>query len=107
MDTLGKRLRALRGKRTQAEVADATGVDRSHMSVVEADKGRLSLESARALADYHNVSLEWLIEGRGPKDRDPRHLAILAALDSLPPQERETYLRLIFARASGPEAAAS
>ena len=107
MDTLGKRLKALRGERTQVVVAEATGVDRSHLSSVENDKAQLSLDAARAMADYYSVSLEWLIEGRGPQSRDPRHASILAALDSLPPEERESYLRLIFARACEPKAAAS
>lgn len=81
-------------------------MDRSHLSSVENDSAALSLPSARALADFHNVSLEWLIEGRGPKNRDPRGEAILAAIYDLPEAERETYLRLIFARASEPGAAA-
>ena len=108
MDTIGKRLRQLREDRgmKQAEVAEATGVDRGHLSVVERDKGRLSLESVRALAQFYGVSLEWLVEGRGPMRMDPRAEAILSALDALPAAERETHLRVIFARRSDGAAAA-
>jgi transcriptional regulator with XRE-family HTH domain len=103
MDTMGKRLRALRGDQdmSQADVEAATGVERSHLSAIENDKGKPSLASARALAQFFGVSLEWLVEGRGPKHMDPRTAAILAALDALPPDERESYLRIIFERGSG------
>ena len=103
MDTIGKRLRALRKERklSQVEVDAATGVERSHLSAIENGHGKPSLESARALAQFFDVSLEWLIEGRGPKRMDPRAAAILAALDALPPGERESYLRIIFERGSG------
>lgn len=86
---------------SQADVEAETGVERSHLSAIENDKGRPSLASARALAQFFGVSLEWLVEGRGPKHMDPRTAAILAALDALPPDERESYLRIIFERGSG------
>jgi transcriptional regulator with XRE-family HTH domain len=100
MDTLGSRLLELRKARglTQVEVAEATGVDRGHLSVVERKGGGLSLESVRALAQFYQVSLEWLVEGRGPRHLDPRAAQILTALDALPQLRRESYLRIIFAR---------
>jgi transcriptional regulator with XRE-family HTH domain len=98
--TVGARLRALRQQQrlTQAAVAAATGIDRSHLSVVENHGGGLTLDNVRALARLYGVSLEWLVEGRGPMHLDPRAAEILAALDALPDEERETYLRIIFAR---------
>lgn len=99
-------MRALRLERglRQEEVAVATGIDRSHLSTVENHSAGISLQSARALAQFYGVSLDWLIEGKGPRRLDRRAEAVLMALDALPDAERETYIRLLIAR--GSEAAA-
>ncbi|MFE8872756.1 helix-turn-helix domain-containing protein [Acetobacter persici] len=61
-ETMGSRLRRLRRERNlnQTEVYAETNVDRSHLSKLENDKAGVSWESIEALADFYNVSVDYL-----------------------------------------------
>jgi len=57
-DAIGKRLRELRGARSQQEVADATGVSKMAISGYEAGK-RIPKDGMKiALANYYGKTVE-------------------------------------------------
>lgn len=64
METLGQRLRRLRDEKelTQVDVTAALPitVDRAHLAKIERDRGYPSYELLCALADFYNVSLDYL-----------------------------------------------
>lgn len=66
-ETMGSRLRKLRQERklNQSEVYAETNVDRSHLSKLENDKAGVSWESLAALADFYEVSIDYL-RGKSP-----------------------------------------
>ena len=58
-ELIGRRLRELRGVfRTQAEVADATGIDRTALSRYESGAAVPPDTAKIALASYYGVSVE-------------------------------------------------
>ncbi len=63
--TMGQRLSALREAKgaNQIEVAEATGLGRTFLSMLEKDKKQGSIASLAALADYYQVSLDYLYRG--------------------------------------------
>lgn len=62
-DSMGKRLLGLRKAvgLTQVEVAVATGLGRPYLSVLEKDKKEGSVASICALADFYDVSMDYLL----------------------------------------------
>jgi transcriptional regulator with XRE-family HTH domain len=99
-ETLGQRLSRLRADKsvdekrsvTQDEVADAVGIGRSTLGTIEADHDVPGLATARALADYYGVSLDWLVTGEGypqPTALQERTARLASLFDALPPSEQE------------------
>ena len=70
MPTFGEHLKSLRKvkKVTQKEVARVTGISERHYQDYEADKKKPGFDNLIALADYFDVSLDYLV-GRS---EDPR-----------------------------------
>lgn len=64
--TLGKRLKLLRGEVSQEEIAAKSGVSQSNLSKLELDKTLPRVDALIALADYFQVTTDWLLLGRGP-----------------------------------------
>lgn len=65
MDSIGRRLRKLRGDRTQIDVAKAIGIDNSVLSRMESDeKKTLDPEILIRIADFYGVSVDYVITGR-------------------------------------------
>lgn len=62
-DTLGARLNRIRADRgmNQVEVAEATGLGRSFLSMLENDKKEPGLANLLALADFYDVSVDYLV----------------------------------------------
>lgn len=58
--TIGKRLRALRGKRLQVDVAAAVEISRAHLAKIERGHDRPGGKLLRRLADYYGVPLDEL-----------------------------------------------
>lgn len=58
--TIGEKLRALRGNKSQAEIAEAVGVSVSAISMFEMDQRVPRDETKIALAKHFNVSIEEL-----------------------------------------------
>jgi len=90
MDTLGKRLRALRLKLglSQHQVAAATGITRGNICNYELDKFTPTGENLIRLAEFFGVSIDWLLTGKSscsasePSNREERLL--LEQFRSLP-----------------------
>ena len=63
--TMGQRLAALREARgeNQIDVAEASGLGRTYISMLEKDKKHGSIASLAALADYYGVTLDYLYKG--------------------------------------------
>ncbi|GAN96680.1 transcriptional regulator XRE [Komagataeibacter europaeus NBRC 3261] len=64
-DTVGSRLRRLRmtKKLKQADVAEAVGIARPYLSDLESGKKDGSFRTVGALADFFDVSLDYLYRG--------------------------------------------
>lgn len=62
---LGKRLKDLRGKRTQQDIADSLGVSRASYSHYENDHVQPDNETLTKLAALYKVSIDYLL-GREP-----------------------------------------
>lgn len=63
--TMGQRLSALREAKgvNQIDVAEATGLGRTFLSMLEKDKKQGSIASLAALADFYHVSIDYLYRG--------------------------------------------
>ncbi|GBQ10428.1 helix-turn-helix domain-containing protein [Acetobacter cerevisiae] len=71
--TMGQRLSALREAKgvNQIDVAEATGLGRTFLSMLEKDKKQGSIASLAALADFYQVSIDYLYRGVLPPDVAP------------------------------------
>lgn len=61
---LAKRLRELRGQKTQDEVAQDVGITRARYSHYENSRNEPDVYTLQKLADYFNVSVDYLLTGR-------------------------------------------
>lgn len=105
--TPGKRIRALRKltpKLSAATVAEAVGLSRTHLSMIENDQDLPGRETLAALADYFKVSIDYLLNGGDttPKTpsfgefvNDPDELALLGFWRTLELGERRIMLRML------------
>jgi len=61
--SLGERLAALRESRTltQKELAQLTKISRSRLSLYETDKREPDLQTLKQLADFFNVTIDYLV----------------------------------------------
>lgn len=66
--SIGTRINALRKERklTQAVVAEAVGLERASLSMIERGHDRPGLQTLRALADFFGVTLDYLESGTLP-----------------------------------------
>ncbi|MFO6495008.1 MULTISPECIES: HTH-type transcriptional regulator Xre [unclassified Bacillus (in: firmicutes)] len=65
---LGGRLKTLRGKRTQEEVAKQIGVSRARYSHYENGRSEPDYETLKKLADYYKVTIDYLLTGAEKKE---------------------------------------
>lgn len=68
---LGQRLKALRiaSRKTQRDIADVLNISRSAYALYEAGKRQLGYETLLSLAEYYNVSLDYLFERTEVKEQ--------------------------------------
>lgn len=66
MDTLGKRIRVLRGKNSQVWLAKKLGIPPTTLSNYEHDKSELNFALIEAITTIFQVNTDWLLFGRGP-----------------------------------------
>lgn len=64
---LDGRLKSLRGKRTQEEVAKQIGVSRARYSHYENGRSEPDYETLKKLADYYKVTIDYLLTGTEKK----------------------------------------
>lgn len=69
MDTLGERLKYLRGTYSQSEFSAKLSIPQTTLSRYERNKSQPDLEFLRDFCDAFAVSAEWLVTGRGPVHR--------------------------------------
>lgn len=74
---LGQRLKKLRGKRTQEEVAKHIGISRARYAHYENERSEPDIETLQKLADYFNVSIDFLL-GRTNEPFPTGHRGIYA-----------------------------
>ncbi|MBA4544480.1 helix-turn-helix transcriptional regulator [Thermoactinomyces daqus] len=67
---LGNRLKKLRGKRTQSDVAKALGITRSRYSHYENGRNEPDTEMLQKLADYYNVTVDYLLGNEETKNKN-------------------------------------
>lgn len=70
METLGERLRALRGgnRITQADLAEKIFVSESYIALIELNKRNPSTEILGKLCDFFGVSTDYLLNGEYSED---------------------------------------
>ena len=68
MSMFGKRIKELRGKRTQEEVAEKIGISRARLSHFETGRREPDLELVNRFADFYGVTTDYLLG----KSNDPR-----------------------------------
>lgn len=62
--TLGERLKKLRQKKTQQEVAESIGISRARYSHYENDRSEPDNDLLQKLSDYYGVSTDYLLTGK-------------------------------------------
>lgn len=105
--TLGRRIKELRkqikGLSVHA-VADAVGLSRSHLSMIENDHDLPGRELLAAIAAYFHVSTDYLLDGRDTPAKppsssevvdDPDELALLNFWRSLDDGDRKLALKML------------
>ena len=106
--TLGFRIRTLREQRglDQAVLADAVGTARTHLTNVERDRTKPGRDLLVAIANFFDVSLDWLTSGVGSVQRataaNADEALLLFAYRQLPEPERKAHLNLLLSR-TGPK----
>jgi len=65
---IGERLKKLRGKRSQEEIAIKIGISRARLSHYETGRSEPDSEILKKLADFYNVSTDYLISGNNKKN---------------------------------------
>jgi len=61
MSILGSRLKEVRGKQTQTEVADKIGISRARYSHYENGRSEPDYETLEKIANFFDVSVDWLM----------------------------------------------
>ena len=61
MKTLGEKIKRLRNKLTQEELAAILGVDRSTLASWEVNRREPDIATLRRIADFFGVSIDWLV----------------------------------------------
>ncbi|NBB18810.1 helix-turn-helix domain-containing protein [Runella sp. CRIBMP] len=67
-NTIGDRVRSLRGRKTLAEFAENLGVGGSQISAIETGRSKMSFELAERICDLYNCTMDWLIRGVGTRE---------------------------------------
>lgn len=76
-DTIGTRLRRIREEKglNQVDVGEAVGISRSYLSDIEAGKKDGSIKTISALAQYYDISLDYLTGLSGTPIQSPENTA--------------------------------
>jgi transcriptional regulator with XRE-family HTH domain len=82
---LGNRLRQLRGKRTQSEVAKILGITRARYSHYENGRNEPDTEMLQKIADYYKVSVDYLLgnEENQTNEKDKKNADLVDLLEEI------------------------
>ena len=69
MDTLGSRIKYVRGKESQESFANSIGVSKGSLGGYERDENSPSADAVLKICSKANISAEWLLQGSGPMTR--------------------------------------
>lgn len=106
-DTIGTRLRRAREEKglNQVDVGEAVGISRSYLSDIEAGKKDGSIKTISALAQYYNVSLDYLaglsvpsVQGSEDTAHDDFECILLKIWRAMSQEERLGLMALLKAR---------
>lgn len=89
---LSKRLKVLRGKKSQAEFAKEIGITKSTLQAIEAQKLAVRLDTLEVICDGLGISVEALLSDMPVLSRFDATAALLQQLDwytSLPAENRQ------------------
>ncbi|ARV44598.1 HTH-type transcriptional regulator Xre [Bacillus inaquosorum] len=67
---IGSRLKSLRGKRTQEEIASHIGVSRARYSHYENGRSEPDYDTLQKLAEYFQVTTDYLLTGKDKTSED-------------------------------------
>lgn len=73
MNTLGERIKLLRGRRSQKEFAKELGIPPTTLGNYENNKSELNFAMIDQFVTIFKVNIEWLLFGRGPMYGEPSH----------------------------------
>lgn len=103
---LGRRLRELRGTKTQEEIADLLGIGRAAYGHIESGKNDIDSTKLEVLAEYYHCSIDYILgrtDERMPliydyeKDSQltEKNKEILRLLDGLSDEQKDAILRVL------------
>ncbi|MBE6814176.1 MAG: helix-turn-helix transcriptional regulator [Ruminococcaceae bacterium] len=93
---IGKRIREVRSNKhlTQEYLADATGVNVSHISNIELNKVKVSLSLLVQICNALDVSMDYLLENEYHKPTSALENELLITIRDLPKEKQETLLKI-------------
>jgi HTH-type transcriptional regulator, competence development regulator len=87
---LGTRLKELRGKRSQEEVAERIGISRARYSHYENNRSQPDNELLNKLADYYHVTVDYLLGRTNEKNGTSEEInTAFHDFDNLTEEEKE------------------
>lgn len=97
MNTLGDRLKQLRGSTRQADLAAALGMAQTTLSNYETGRNEPSIEVLRTFVSHFSVNLRWLMFGEGPireEDAEPKSAEPLSSGQAITQPREESFAKL-------------
>ena len=93
---IGKRIREVRSNKhlTQEYLADATGVNVSHISNIELNKVKVSLSLLVQICNALDISMDYLLENEYHKPTSALETELLITIRDLPKEKQETLLKI-------------
>ena len=88
---MGARLKKLRGKKSQEEIANKIGISRARLSHYETGRSEPDSEILKKLADFYKVSTDFLINGQ---DHQVTKATVAGEEISLTPEEYKIFEEL-------------
>ncbi|TQR29422.1 helix-turn-helix domain-containing protein [Brevibacillus brevis] len=103
---VGRRLRQLRGTRTQEEMADLLGIGRAAYGHIESGKNDIDGSKLKILADFHHCSVDYILcltdermpgnyEYKKDTQLSDEDKEVLDKFNSLPSDQRDAIIKLI------------
>lgn len=104
--TVGQRIKNLRQQAgmKQVALAAALGTARTHLTNIERGRANPGRELLLAIAQFFDVSIDWLANGKGePKVMaalTPKEILLLESFRKIPQEESDLHLQFIISRAN-------